>query len=85
MNRFIQYQCKPTPWLKIQLREDPPQVVPISLRQGYGWVLTKDDPDGPLGGWWIVLHQDYMYSGETWYGAIWDFFNKYKDDSRIVC
>lgn len=48
-----------------------------------GWVLTKDDPDGPLGGWWVVFHEGWMYSAETWYEAVWLFLTEYQDDKHL--
>lgn len=84
----IKFRRKPRPWLYIRLRKDPPEPKPgdwISL-SGHGgdFVLTKDDPDGPLGGWWVIFLDGWMYEGETWYKAIWTFITKYRDDNYIV-
>lgn len=84
----IQFKRKPQPWLFIRLRKDPPEPLPgawISLSAPEGdFVLTKDDPDGPLGGWWMIYIDGWMYQGETWYKAIWTMITEYRHDRNIV-
>lgn len=81
----ISYRFKPTPWLQVSLKKEPELSPPwIPLISTYSWTLGKDDPDGPLGGWWFVIHREYMYQGKTWYKAVWSFITKYKDDRYLV-
>lgn len=84
----IKFKRKPQPWLFIRLRKDPPEPLPgawISLSAPEGdFVLAKDDPDGPLGGWWMIFLDGWMYQGETWYKAILTMITEYRHDRNIV-
>jgi hypothetical protein len=83
----IKFTRKPVPWLYVRLKKERKKdpLAPISLSSSNGdFVLTKDEPDGPLGGWWMVLCDGWMYQGETWYKAIWTFISEYQNDKHLV-
>lgn len=84
---IIKFRRKPRPWLYVRLKKDPVEVpgAPISLSSREGdFVLTKDEPDGPLGGSWIIIHEAYMYAEYSLLKTFWSFVTEYQNDKFLV-
>jgi hypothetical protein len=83
----IKYKHKPVPWLYVRLKKEPKENPGgwISLSPPDGdFVLTKDDPDGPLGGAWMIIHNGYMYDNNSILKTFWVFLTEHKSDRYLV-
>lgn len=83
----IKLRLSPVPWLYIRLKKDPVPVynapVSLSMRDG-DFVLTKDEPGGPLDGSWMIMYNGYMYDNPSLLKTIWVFLTEKNDDRYLV-